>query len=247
MRARAGVSRIALAAALVAVVAVAGVAAYLASTPSAPSTSTRITSTTSTFAAPLNVTMTAVPFSLLISPGQTQNYSFVQVSAAGSGLGGTLTVSAFPPSGLSMVLNQTSVPFSDGIQSIPVVLKADLGLSPGNYSVTLEVSSSTGHARNQTVEVHVMPMLVTMQDLAFHPANITVAKGTRVTAEPMIDSTIGCCDPGNHDVSFTSGGNATFPILSRFESWSYTFGTDGAVDYYCTIHPFMKGQVTVTG
>jgi len=231
---------------LVAVVAVAGVAAYLATTPSGPSTTTRVSSSSSSVAAPPNFIVTVVPPSPLISPGQTQNYSLIQVSEGASGVGGTLTVSAFSPNGLSLVLNQTSVTLSGSAQSIPVVLKADPGLSTGNYSVTVEISSSTVPAINQTFKVQVVPMLVVMQDLAFHPQNITVTKGTRVTWLNL-DSTIGCCDPGNHDVSFTSGANATSPILSRFESWSYAFGTDGVVDYYCTIHPYMKGQLTVTG
>ena len=112
--------------------------------------------------------------------------------------------------------------------------------------MTVETFSSTVAAKNQTFTIGVVPMLVIMQNLAFHPQNITVAKGTAVTWLNL-DSTIGCCDPGNHDVSFTSGANATSPILTRYENWTYTFGTDVVVDYYCTIHPYMKGQVTVTG
>jgi len=236
----------ALAAALVGVVAVAGIAAYFVSAPSTPSTTKVVSSTSSSFAAPLSVTVTVVPPSPLISPGETQNYTLIQVSSAGSASGGTLNVTVFPPKGLSLVLNQTTVPLSNGTQSIPTVLKADPGLSPGNYSMTVETGSSTTPERNQTFRVQVVPMLVTIQDLAFHPQNITLARGTRVTWLNL-DSTIGCCDPGNHDVSFTSGANATSPILKRYDTWSYALSADGVVDYYCTIHPFMKGQVTVTG
>lgn len=245
-RARAGVSRVVLAAALVAVVAVAGVAAYFTLAPSAPSTTTRPSSASSALTVSVNIIVTVVPPLPLIAPGQTQNYSLIQVTAAGAGPNGTVSVRAFSPSGLSVVLNQTSVPISESPQSIPVVLKAKSGISTGNYSVTIETSSSAVPARNQTFEVQVVPMLVVMQYLAFHPQNTTVTKGTQVTWLNL-DTTIGCCDPGYHDVSFLSGANATSPILKRYESWSYTFGTDGEFDYYCTIHPFMKGQVTVTG
>jgi plastocyanin len=248
--ARVGVSKTALAAALVAVVALAGVAAYVVMAPSGQATSTHTlsstSSSTSTLSAQRSVTVTAVPPSPLISPGETQNYSSILVSAAGSEANATLTVRAFPPSGLSLVLNQTSVPLTEVAQSIPIVLKASPGISPGNYTVTIETSSSAVAASNETFKVQVVPMLVIMQDLAFHPANITVARGTQVTWLNL-DSTIGCCDPGYHTVSFLSGANATSPVLKLFYSWSYTFGTDGVVDYYCTIHPFMKGQVTVNG
>lgn len=245
-RARIGVSRIALAAVLVAVVTIAGVAAYLSLAPSGQATSTRNSSTTSSSVTPLRVTVTAVPPSPLISPGETQNYSSIMVSAAGLGLNGALTVKAFPPSGLSVVLNQTAVPLSEVAQPVPMVLKASSGISPGNYTVSIETSSSAVPASNETFKVQVVPMLVIMEDLAFHPGNVTAAKGTPITWLNL-DSTIGCCDPGYHTVSFLSGANTTSPILKRFGSWSYAFGTDGNVDYYCTIHPYMKGQVKVTG
>ena len=247
-RSRVGVSRIALAAALVVVVVIAGVGAYLALAPSGHPASTTVSSTTtaSTLSSALSVAVAAVPPSPLISPGETQNYSSIQVSPAGSGATGTLAVRAFAPSGLSLLLNQTSVPLSEGVQSIPTVLVASQGISPGNYTVTVEISSSAVPASNTTFVIRVVPMLITMLDVAFHPADATVAKGTPVTWLNL-DSTIGCCDPGYHTVSFTSGANATSPVMKRFDSYTYTFGTDGVVDYYCTIHPFMKGQVTVTG
>ena len=89
-------------------------------------------------------------------------------------------------------------------------------------------------------------MLVIMHDFAFHPTDINIRRGTPVTWLNL-DSTIGCCDPGLHDVSFTVGVNATSPQLNRFQSWSLTFGKDGSYYYYCTIHPYMVGEVTVTG
>ncbi|MDA4116456.1 MAG: plastocyanin/azurin family copper-binding protein [Thaumarchaeota archaeon] len=234
---------------MVAVVAIAGLGAYVAFAPSGPATTTptsSTTSTSSTSSSASSVTVTLAPPSPMVSPGETQNYSLVEVSVAGSGTGGTLNLEAFPPNGLSLVFNQTSVPLSGGTQSVPVVLKAAAGLSPGNYSVTIETTSSAVAATNQTFTVQVVPMLVIMQDFAFHPQNITVTSGTRVTWLNL-DSNIGCCDPGEHDVSFSSGANETSPLLSTFQSWSYTFGSDGVYGYYCTIHLFMKGQVTVTG
>ncbi len=231
---------------MVGVVAVAGVGAYLAFAPSGPAATTQASSTTTSSASPATVTVTVVPPSPWVSPGETQNYSLVKVSVFGSGPGGTLNLRAFPPSGLSVAFNQTSVQLSAGNQSIPVMLKAAAGLSPGNYSVTIETVSGAGPGANQTFNVQVVPMLVIMQDFAFHPQNLTVTSGTRVTWLNL-DSNIGCCDPGEHDVSFSSGANETSPLLSTFETWSYTFGSDGAYGYYCTIHLFMKGQVTVTG
>jgi plastocyanin len=97
--------------------------------------------------------------------------------------------------------------------------------------------------------VDVVQELVIMQDLAFHPQNVTVPVWTTVTWVNL-DTNIGCCDPGLHDVSFLPGPNAnlTSPILHRYVSWSFAFKSPGVVDYYCTIHAaFMKAEVTVTG
>jgi plastocyanin len=234
-RARNGFSKIALTGALAALVVVAGVAAYVSLRPSGQSSAS---------AAALSIKV--IPPSPLVSPGQVQNYSEIEVESLESGLSGTLTVGVSAPAGLSVVLNQTAVPLSESPQSIPVELKADTSLAPGNYRVTVEASSSAIPAENQTFTVDVVPALIIMQWPTFHPQNMTVAKGTPVTWL-NIDSTIECCDPGYHDVSFSSGANATSPILMRFDNWTYTFESDGVVDYFCTIHPIMKGQVTVTG
>ena len=149
------------------------------------------------------------------------------------------------PSGLSLVLNQSSIAVSASPQLIPTTLKAGAGVSPGNYSVTLEASLADGPGVNETFTVEVVPMLVIMQDLAFHPSNISVPAGTKVTWLNL-DSEIGCCDPGEHDVSFTAL-NYTSPVISQYQSTSHTFGEDGVYYYYCTIHLFMLGRVTVSG
>jgi len=245
-RAHLGITKVGLAFVLVAVVAVAGIAAYVASTPPSASTTSRSTSSVGRVSAPaLAIGMS--PGSPLIAPGQTQNYSSVMVSSTdGEALTGTLTVRAFAPAGLSAVLNETSVSLANNPQSIPVVLKAEPSLPPGKYQVTIETSSADIAAQNQTYTIDVVPALVIMQDLAFHPQNITVPVGTSVTWINL-DSTIGCCDPGNHDVSFLAGANDTSPVMTRLDTWSYSFDAAGVVEYYCTIHSFMKGQVTVTG
>jgi plastocyanin len=221
------------------VIAIAGVAVY----ETGLSKTTRTTNSSSTNAAALVVT--TIPLAPLISPGETQNYTLVQVVASGAGLSGTVTLRIFTPAGLSLALNQSSVLVSDSPQRITTVLKAGPTISPGNYSVTIESSFADGPGLNQTFTVQVVPMLIIMQDLAFHPSNVTVPAGTKVTWLNL-DSQIDCCDPGYHDVSFTAL-NYTSPVISQYESTSHTFGEDGVYYYYCTIHLFMLGRVTVSG
>ncbi len=66
----------------------------------------------------------------------------------------------------------------------------------------------------------------------------------------MLLLTAGC---NSEDYNTTTGGNqsqiATFNSgnVASGESYSYTFGETGSVNYYCEIHsPDMQGQITVS-
>lgn len=77
---------------------------------------------------------------------------------------------------------------------------------------------------------------VRMQGSKFAPADLIVDKGTTVTWSNE-DST-------THTVTadskvFNSGN------MSKGQNFGYTFNESGAIDYACTIHPSMKGKVTV--
>ncbi len=103
-----------------------------------------------------------------------------------------------------------------------------------------QASSTGGGVRNQ-------PMIpapgsasktakVTIQNFAYSPADITVQKGTTVTwtnldsVQHTVTSDTGLFDSGR---------------LSQDQTWSYTFNNAGTFSYHCTIHPYMKGTVTV--
>ncbi len=230
-----GVSRIALALALIAVVGVAGIAVFANS---------QLATERSTSGA---VALAMSPELPLVAPGQTQNYTSIEVSSvAGANLSGTLVIRAFAPTGIHILLNSTSVSLANDPQSMPFRLKADPSASPGKYQVVIETNSASTNAANRTFTIQVVPDLVIIQGLAFRPQNVTISKGTSVSWINL-DSNVGCCDPGNHNVVFQSGSNASSTILKRLDAWSYTFDSAGTFGYECTIHPFMKGQIKVTG
>jgi plastocyanin len=77
---------------------------------------------------------------------------------------------------------------------------------------------------------------VTISDFEFTPATITVNAGD--TVEWTNDGPTGHSATAN-DKSFDTG------ILSKGESGSQTFDTEGSFSYICTPHPFMKGTVKV--
>lgn len=79
---------------------------------------------------------------------------------------------------------------------------------------------------------------VTIADMAFAPAKITVKKGTTVTWTNQ--------DSVAHNVITTGGQGPKSKNLEKGASYSFTFDTVGTFDYECTIHPSMTGTVTVT-
>ena len=80
---------------------------------------------------------------------------------------------------------------------------------------------------------------VNIQGFAFSPAEITIKKGSTVTWTQK--------DSVPHTVTTISGpeGFDSGP-LSSGQSFSYAFKTAGTYEYYCSIHPNMKGKVIVT-
>jgi hypothetical protein len=48
---------------------------------------------------------------------------------------------------------------------------------------------------------------------------------------------------------FDSSGeaaNGKVALIGAGESWSYMFTTPGSYEYYCIVHPYMIGHITVT-
>jgi plastocyanin len=80
---------------------------------------------------------------------------------------------------------------------------------------------------------------VTIKNMAFNPATITVKAGTTVT---WINR-----DHEAHTVSFPSTNpRVTSKPLQTNEGFRYTFQTPGTYAYVCLTHPSMQGRVIVT-
>ncbi|MEU0410304.1 cupredoxin family copper-binding protein [Streptomyces griseorubiginosus] len=79
---------------------------------------------------------------------------------------------------------------------------------------------------------------VAMKGYAFSPASLSVPAGSTVTWTNY--------DTAPHDVKTTSGPLAIHsPMLSKGQSWSFTFTTAGSYGYVCTVHPDMTAGITV--
>jgi plastocyanin len=122
--------------------------------------------------------------------------------------------------------------------------------SAGTMSVTSETQTTTSANQSSTNSTQVM-----IENFAYNPVDITVPVGTTVTwvNQDSVGHTVTEGDPNspkpaNLRVFDSSGEGLTgkVALIGPGQSWSYTFTTPGTYEYYCIVHPYMIGQVTVT-
>lgn len=75
---------------------------------------------------------------------------------------------------------------------------------------------------------------ISIQNFAFNPATLTVAKGTTIT---WINN-----DSAPHQIKADTFNSES---LGKGQKFSFTFNETGAFDYTCGIHPSMKGKIIV--
>jgi len=78
---------------------------------------------------------------------------------------------------------------------------------------------------------------VTIDNFSFQPATLTVPVGATVT---WINR-----DDVPHTVVSNDKKTIVSPALDTDEKFSYTFSASGTNDYYCSVHPHMKGKIIV--
>ena len=77
----------------------------------------------------------------------------------------------------------------------------------------------------------------------YEPPTLTVPTGTTVTWKNA-DSTLHTVTSGSAE-SGVSGTEFDSSYMTGGKTFQHTFSSAGTFDYYCTLHPFMKGQVVV--
>ncbi|MDD1663101.1 MAG: cupredoxin family copper-binding protein [Methanomicrobiales archaeon] len=85
---------------------------------------------------------------------------------------------------------------------------------------------------------------VTIQSFAFSPASVTVPKGTTVTWTNMDAVSHTIVNDGTS--KFVIGQEFTSNPIGKGQTFSFTFNEAGTYPYHCSIHPSMKGTITVT-
>ena len=78
---------------------------------------------------------------------------------------------------------------------------------------------------------------VSMKDIKFVPATVTVAKGGKVSWKND--------DTAPHDVTADEFKSGEAGGLKKGDTFEHTFKAAGSFNYVCTVHPGMEGTVEV--
>jgi plastocyanin len=78
---------------------------------------------------------------------------------------------------------------------------------------------------------------VSIENVQFNPAQLTVHPGDRIVFTNR--------DFFPHTVTADDGKSFDSKDIAVNSSWSYRAGKQGVYSYHCTLHPTMKGVITV--
>ena len=99
--------------------------------------------------------------------------------------------------------------------------------------------SATRRARSSSSVLQRRPQrraAVSIANFAFAPGNVTVAPGATVTWSND--------DGATHGLAYKDGAKGT-DVLLPGQKFSRTYDKPGSYDYVCSVHPYMRGTVTV--
>jgi nitrite reductase (NO-forming) len=123
--------------------------------------------------------------------------------------------------------------------------------SMGTMNSTGKTETTTNIAQSAVPSNSTMVMI---ENYAYAPADLTVYVGATVTwvNKDTVGHTVTEGDPNspkpaNLRVFDSSGEAATgqVALIKEGGNWSYTFTSPGTYEYYCIVHPYMTGRVTV--
>jgi plastocyanin len=120
-----------------------------------------------------------------------------------------------------------------GVLTLALLLAACSSGGSGS-STTSSTTGPTGGSTNP-VSSHT----ITIKNFAFSPQTITVAAGTAVTVTND--------DQVAHTVTAMSGGFSTGDIGPGQSKTITAPNTPGTYSYFCSIHQYMTGHLTVSG
>jgi plastocyanin len=102
---------------------------------------------------------------------------------------------------------------------------------------SLQTSSKPAATRRRAATTSASATAVTIDDFFFKPKDVTIGVGESITWTNKGKVKVGHTVTGN---GFDSG------VLKPGDAYTHRFTSAGTFDYVCTIHPNMRGTVTVT-
>ncbi len=122
-----------------------------------------------------------------------------------------------------------------GVALLAILLLAGCGASgvtSTSAPSTPSAPASTGSAQVKVTEQN--------EKYGFSPATLSVAAGTKVVWTNSTDVP--------HTVTSDTGSTLASSMISPSGgTFSFTFTKPGTYTYHCTVHPYMKGTIVVTG
>jgi 3',5'-cyclic-AMP phosphodiesterase len=144
---------------------------------------------------------------------------------------GPLTVE---PARLRSLLGLTSVTYHQGHHALAVV-DSPLGTAPAGVSQAATVAH--GSANGGSPAVIGDGLAIRIDNFAFNPAELHVARGRKVT---WVNN-----DDVPHLIASADGRFKPSKPLDTGDSYTLTLDQPGAYKYFCTLHPRMTGRVVV--
>ena len=188
------------------------------------------------------VIMVFVAPNVLVSSDVVANYTMT-VTTLGS-VPSTLNLAAAAPPGITVTLDPSQFT-AGGTPAGPVAsIQVDPNTSPGVYDVNLTAYGG-GRTYSSTLSMQVVSFLVVTVGAQFIPSNMTVPVNSTVYWM-RLNGALSNYDNGEHNVVFLNDSLPSSQPLLQWESYSYQFTAAGDFPYYCTFHPFQKGEIIVT-
>ena len=117
------------------------------------------------------------------------------------------------------------------------MLRLSTGLDAGAWRICRALVIAAGLAAVAALPVRAAETEVYIDNFTFTPKELTVKAGTAIVFRNRDDIP--------HSVVGTNGAFHS-KALDTDDSFSFTFATPGTYDYFCGLHPQMKGKIVVT-
>lgn len=96
---------------------------------------------------------------------------------------------------------------------------------------------SLNNSNSELASSNILSLNVEISGYKFFPQAIAISQGGIITWTNN--------DSVAHTITSDSGTELASPLIASGSSYSHKFDTKGIFDYHCSIHPYMKGEVSV--